>query len=134
MMKSYKEFLYSFANTSFTLRVVRHLRNNYQSSLKSVTVIDLVDCWLVKANLKNSISSNSARNLYAFLNEMGVSYQPSPKIINALARLEAGESPTEVMNRYQVVIVAYGKPEIEEIEIFRDRIVERLGYCPQNMA
>ena len=38
------------------------------------------------------------------------------------------------MNRYRVVIVAHGKSETEEIEIFRDRIVERLGFCPQNMA
>ena len=48
--------------------------------------------------------------------------------------LEQGESPTAVMNRYQVVIVAHGEPETEEIEIFRDQIVHRLGYCPQNMA
>ena len=72
--------------------------------------------------------------MQAVLNEMGSVSYPSLKILKALNSLERGESPIEVMNRYQVVIVAHGKPETEEIKIFRDRIVERLGYCPQNMA
>ena len=65
---------------------------------------------------------------------MGFAYQPSAQIATALARLAAGESPTEIMNHYQVVIVAHGQPEKEEIEIFREQMVKRLGYCPQNMA
>ena len=38
------------------------------------------------------------------------------------------------MNRYKIVIVANGKPEQEEIEIFRQELVSKLGYCPQSMA
>ncbi|MDJ0596788.1 MAG: hypothetical protein QNJ72_43635 [Pleurocapsa sp. MO_226.B13] len=128
------EYIYSFPNASTTLRVIEHLRNKYQSTLNSVAVINLVDRWLVKASLTNSISEMSAKNLQAFFSEMGILTKPSAKIVNALARLDAGESPTAIMNRYQVVIVAHGKPETEEIEIFRDQIVDRLGYCPQNMA
>ena len=131
---NYTEFFYSFPNASSTLRVIRHLRNNYQPNLKSVTVINLVDCWMVKASLKDSIPYHSAKNLQAFFAEMGTASQPSANVANAIKRLEAGDSPTKVMNRYQVAIIAYGKPEIEEIEIFRDRVVEGLGYCPQNMA
>ena len=134
MMKNYLEYLYSFANASITLRVIEHLRNNYQSALESVAVINLIDCWLVKVNLKHDIVIKSAQNLQAFLQEMGIVYPPSARILRALTQLEAGESPTAIMNRYQVAIVAYGKPEKEEIEIFREQIVERLGYCPQNMA
>ena len=133
-MKTPTEYIYSLANASLTLRVIEHLRNKYRSTLDSVAVINLIDRWLVKVNLKESIDIESAKNLQAFLNEMGIAYKPSAKIALALARLEAGESPTVIMNRYQVVIVAYGKPEKEEIEIFREQIVERLGYCPQNMA
>lgn len=133
-MKVYTQYLYSFFNTSIILRVIEHLQNNYESTLDSVAVVNLIDSWLVKVKLKNSIGIESAKNLQAFLNEMGVSSEPSVQIARALARLEAGESPTEIMNRYQVVIVAYGKPEKEEIKLFRDEIVERLGYCPQNMA
>lgn len=133
-MKTYTEYMYSLANASFTLRIIEYLRNNYQSTLDSVTVINLIDRWLVKVNLKKFTDIESAKNLQAFLNEMGVVHKPSAQIAKVLTRLEAGESLTTIMNRYQVVIVAYGKPEKEEIEIFREQIVERLGYCPQNMA
>lgn len=128
-----REYIYSFPNTSCTLTIIEHLRRKYQSYLDSVAVINLIDRWLVKLNL-NSIPYRTEKNLQAVLNEMGSMALPTSKILKALASLEQGESPTEVMNRYQVVIVAHGKPETEEIEIFRDRIVERLGYCPQNMA
>lgn len=131
---TYIEYLYSFPNASSTLRVIELLRNHYQSTLNSVAVINLIDRWLVKVSLNSSTPPESARNLQAFFDEMGVPSQPSTKIAKALAKLDAGESPTAIMNRYQVVIVAHGKPETEEIKIFRDQIVDRLGYCPQNMA
>ena len=133
-MENNTEYIYSFANASYTLRVIEHLRHKYQSTLGSVAVINLIDRWLIKINLKPSITNDSAQNLQAFLREMGVVHQPSAQIATALARLEAGDCPTAIMNRYQVVIVAYGKPEKEEIEIFRKGIVTRLGYCPHNMV
>ncbi|RMF27729.1 MAG: hypothetical protein D6756_01455 [Cyanobacteria bacterium J083] len=128
------EYIYSFANASLTIRVIEYLRDKYQATLNSVTVINLIDGWLVKISLINSIKQEAHQNLTAFLQEMGFPYQPSALIGTALARLEAGDSLTEIMNRYQVVIVAYGKPEKKEIEVFRNQIVKRLGYCPQNMA
>jgi hypothetical protein len=127
-------YIYCFPNASFTLRIIQHLRNNYESILDSVVVINLIDSWLVKISFLDTISQTSTKNLQAFFNEMGIVFQPSNKIMKALASLEAGESPTAVMNRYCVAIVAHGKAETEEIEIFRDQIVDRLGYCPQNMA
>ncbi|MGL5943448.1 MAG: hypothetical protein ACRC2S_24395 [Waterburya sp.] len=133
-MKPYTEYLYSFPNASITLRIVEHLRDNYQSIVESVIVINLIDRWLIKVKLSSNIGLDAAKNLQAFWQEMGVVYQPSAKIIKVLEKLEAGESPTKIMNHYQVVIVTCGKPEKQEIEIFRDQIVERLGYCPQNMA
>jgi hypothetical protein len=132
--QEYQEYIYSFHNTSCTLRVIKHLRRKYQSHLNSVVVINLIDRWLIKICLKSFIPHQLDKNLQAFLNEMGVICQPSTKVLDALWSLEQGESPTVVMNQYQVVIVAHGKPETEEIEIFRDQIVDRLGYCPQNMA
>lgn len=133
-MKTQTKYLYSFATASLTLNVIQHLRNYYKLSLNSVAVLNLIDRWLINIDLKDSIDIEAAKNLQAFLNEMGVVYQPPAPIVLALKQLEAGESPTTVMNRYQVVIVAHGQPEREEIEIFRRQIIERLGYCPQNMA
>ena len=133
-MNNNREYIYSFPNTSCTLAIIQYLRKKHRSHLDSVAVINLIDRWLVKLNFKSSIPYRTEKNLQAVLKEMGSISQPSSKILKALSSLEQGESPTDVMNRYQVVIVAHGKPETEEIEIFRDRIVERLGYCPQNMA
>lgn len=134
MMNNNREYIYSFPNTSCTLRTITYLQNQYQPYLNSVAVINLIDCWLVKLSLKNCTPLQLIKNLQSFCNEMGLMTQPSSQIKEALRSLEHGESPTEVMNRYQVVVVLYGKPEIEEIKIFRDRLVDNLGYCPQNMA
>ena len=133
-MKSNLEYLYSFPNVTSTVRVIEYLQKNYQSTLETVAVINLIDRWIVKVTLNYTIKENLAKNLEAFCSEMGVAYQPSIKVNNVIAKLEAGESPVEIMNQERVVIVIYGKPQIEEIEIFRDQIIDRLGYCPQNMA
>ncbi|NEP19980.1 MAG: hypothetical protein F6J97_24345, partial [Leptolyngbya sp. SIO4C1] len=71
--------------------------------------------------------------LKAFLDENGFAYQPSINIKVALSDLDAGYSPTEVMNRRQVVIVSHGVPNIVELEAFRQRFIEGLGYCPQSL-
>lgn len=133
-MKTQTKYLYSLTNASLTLRVIEHLRDYYQSELISVAVISLINCWLVKINLIDSAEVKLVKNLQAFLDELGVPYRPSPAIAISLSQLEMGESPINIMNRYRVAIVAYGKPEKKEIEIFREQIVDRLGYCPQNMA
>ena len=132
-MNIYTEYFYSFANASSTLRVIEYLRSQ-NLPLESVAVINLIDRWVVKVKMECLLSVQGDKNVRAFFNEMGISEQPSAKVKMALSQLEAGDSPTDVMNRYQIVIVAYGKPEKEEIEVFREQIVERLGYCPQNMT
>lgn len=133
-MNKSRNYIYSLANASFTLRVVKHLHHKYQAYLNSVTVINLIDRWIVRVSLSNSLPSKWAINLQAFLDEMGIAYQLSGNLIDVFADLDRGESPVKVMNRYQIVVVAHGKPITEEIEIFRQQIVDRLGYCPQNMA
>ncbi|WP_019505260.1 hypothetical protein [Pleurocapsa sp. PCC 7319] len=132
-MKINIDYIYSFNNASVTLRVIDFLRRR-QLPLNSVTVLNTIDRWIVKFHFKHSLPSQLREDIRAFFCEMGIPYQPSKLIATALERLEAGESPTKIMNRYQVVVVAYGLPAKEEIEIFREAIVARLGYCPQNMA
>ena len=132
-MNKNREHIYSFPNTSCTIRAIAYLSDRYQAYLNSVTVINSIDRWLVKLSVKNSTPYQLIRNLQAFLDEMGSVSIPSVKIRRAIVSLDSGESPTVVMNRYRVVIVAHGQPETEEIEIFRDRVVDGLGYCPQNM-
>ena len=133
-MKNTQEYIYSFPNTSCTLRVVEHLKNRYKSYLVSVAVVNLIDRWLVRLNLSKYTSKGRVKNLQAFLNEMGSASVPDNTVMQALRSLDRGESPTKVMNRYRVAIVSHGEPELEEIKIFRDGIIERLGYCPQTMV
>ncbi|MGK7894994.1 MAG: hypothetical protein AB4372_15585 [Xenococcus sp. (in: cyanobacteria)] len=133
-MKLYTEYLYSFANASLTLRVIEYLRNQNRIAVDSVIVVNLIDRWLIKIKLKEDIDWQLAQDFQAFLNEMGVIYQASPRLMTALLQLDQGVSPTEVMNRYKIVIVANGKPDQEEIEIFRQQLISKLGYCPQSMA
>lgn len=132
-MNSNREYIYSFPNTSCTIRAIAYLRNMDRAYLGSVTVINSLDYWLVKFSIVHSTPYRLTKNLQAFLDEMGFVSIPSAKIQQAIVSLDGGESPTVVMNRYRVVIVTHGKPETEEIEIFRDRVVDGLGYCPQNM-
>ena len=73
-------------------------------------------------------------NFQAFMEEIGVAYRPSDRIQNVLQQLEAGESPVDVMNRYQVAVIDHGQPRAREIEIFREQFIEGLGYCPETLA
>lgn len=132
-MNSNREYIYSFPNTSCTIRAIAYLRNMDRAYLGSVTVINSLDHWLVKFSIVHSTPYRLTKNLQAFLDEMGYVSIPSRKIQQAIDSLDSGESPMVVMNRYRVVIVTHGKPETEEIEIFRDRVIDGLGYCPQNM-
>lgn len=132
-MKTYTKYLYSFPNATLTLKVIEYLSDRYQIELKSVAVINLIDCWLVKIHLQDSIGINLVKNLQAVLQELGFPYQPSPLLKRALTELENGVSPIKIMNQYRIVIVTSGKPDKTEIELFREQIVERLGYYPQNM-
>jgi hypothetical protein len=52
----------------------------------------------------------------------------------ALWGLETGQTPVEVMRRYQVAIVSHGQPDRLEIEEFRQQFVQGLGYCPETLA
>jgi hypothetical protein len=52
----------------------------------------------------------------------------------ALWGLQIGQSPVEVMRRYQVAVVSHGKPDREDIEAFRRQFVMGLGYCPETLA
>jgi hypothetical protein len=128
------EYLYYLANASLTLRVIQHLHSFSQTPVSFVTVIHQIDGWIVRIKLLGSFSSQADGDFRAFLNELGISYEPPMRIQMALWSLEAGQSPVDVMRRYQVAIVSHGSPEREEIEAFRQQFVRGLGYCPETLA
>ncbi|MEM7554450.1 MAG: hypothetical protein AAF378_10185 [Cyanobacteria bacterium P01_A01_bin.84] len=128
------EYLYYLANASLTLRVVQFLHSQPDIPVAFLTVIHQIDGWVIRIKLKSELSSPEDLNLRAFLNELGITYEPPMRLQMALWSLEAGQCPVDVMRRYQVAIVSHGSPEKEEIEAFRQQFVRGLGYCPETLA
>lgn len=128
------EYLYYLANASLTLRVVQFLHSRSQTPVSFVTVIHQIDGWVVRIKFTEKLSPQQDGDFRAFLNELGISYQPPMRVQMALWSLEAGQIPIDVMRRYQVAIVSHGSPEKEEIEAFRQQFVRGLGYCPETLA
>jgi hypothetical protein len=128
------QYLYCFANISLTLRLIDYLSKRQSLKLDSLTVIYLVDRWVARIKLKQPLNAQLAGDFLAFLNENGAPYKPLHIISEALQAIDRGQPLTDVMNRYQVVIVSDGAPNPYELKNFRQRFVEGLGYCPQNLV
>jgi len=127
-------YLYYFANTSLVLRVLTYLSQQSAINLDSITVIYLVDRWIVRITPKAVLPLNQDLDFIAFLKENGSLYEPTPRIEKALKRLDQEISITDVMNRYHVVIVSHGALNSEDIEAFRTTFVQGLGYCPPSLV
>lgn len=128
------DYIYHLANASLTLRVVEHLLQMSSLPLCWMTVIHQIDGWVVKVRLHNSVESWASEDFRAYLIELGIPHEPSIRLRMALWGLETGQSPVDVMRRYQVAVVSHGKPDSEEIEAFRNQFVMGLGYCPETLA
>lgn len=130
----FMEYLYHLANASLTLRVVEHLHTAAWLPVRFITVIHQVDGWVVKVKLWHPLSAQADGDFRSYLNELGISCEPDIRVRMALWGLETGQSPVDVMRRYQVAVVSHGNPDRCEIEEFRQQFVEGLGYCPETLA
>ncbi|WP_416670204.1 hypothetical protein [Egbenema bharatensis] len=128
------EYLYYLANASLTLRVVEFLHTMPWLPVRFMTVIHQIDGWVIKIKLHRPLDPREDGDFRAFLNELGIPYEPEIRVRMALWGLETGQSPVEVMRRYQVAIVSHGSPDHREIEEFRRQFVQGLGYCPETLA
>jgi hypothetical protein len=128
------EYIYYLANASLTLRVVEFLHNSPWLSARFMTVIHQIDGWVIKIKLNHPLDPQRDGDFQAFLNELGIPYDPEIRVRMALWGLETGQSPIDVMRRYQVAIVSHGSPDRSEIEEFRKQFVQGLGYCPETLA
>lgn len=128
------DYLYYLANASLTLRVVEHLHSMPWLPVRFMTVIHQIDGWVIKIKLHRSLDPREDGDFRAFLNELGIPYEPEIRVRMALWGLETGQSPVEVMRRYQVAVVSHGNPDRREIEEFRKQFVQGLGYCPETLA
>lgn len=128
------DFIYHIANASLTLRVVEHLLRTSSLPFSWITVIHQIDGWVIKVRMQDDIEEEAAEDFRAYLNELGIPHEPNIRLRMALWALETGQSPVDVMRRYQVAVVSHGMPDRKEIEAFRNQFVMGLGYCPETLA
>ncbi|MGL4502092.1 MAG: hypothetical protein ACRC78_16050 [Planktothrix sp.] len=128
------EYLYYLANTSLTLRVIDFLCSNDALPVQFITVIHQIDGWIIKVKMCHYLTPQEHGDFRAFMQELGVPYEPDMRILMALWGLETGQSPLSVMRRYQVAVVSHGIPNREDVESFRTQFVRGLGYCPEALA
>ncbi len=128
------QYLYSFANVSLILRVMDRISQMPHLSLKSLTVVYLVDRWVMRLNLKHALNVSTEKSLIAFFMENGMPHHPSMQLRNAFRALDQEQTPTQVMNQYQVVVVSHGLPDPTELHEFCARFVEGLGYYPPSLV
>jgi len=128
------KYTFFLANASLTLRVIEFLNFTDNLSVNSITVIHRIDGWLVNVNFSAPLSLEQDGDFRAFINELGIFYEPDILLQKVFRSLETGQSPVEVMRRYQVAIVSHGRPNLKDIEAFRQDFTEGLGYCPETLA
>ncbi len=128
------EYIYFLGNASLTLRVIKHLRQMPYLSHSIMTVIHQIDGWIIKIKLENPLNSRQDGDFRAYLHELGISYQPEIRLQMVFWSLDTGQSPVDVMRRYQVAIISHGQPDLADIESFRHQFTKGLGYCPETLA
>lgn len=128
------DYLYFLANASLTLRIVEYLHGRPQLPVNFITVIHQIDGWVVKVKMNSPLNPQQDGDFRAFMNELGIPYEPAIRIQMALWSLETGQSAIDVMRRYQVAVVSHGSPDRSDIEAFRQQFTRGLGYCPETLA
>ena len=128
------DFLYFLANASLSLRTIEYLRTMDHAKSASITVIHQIDGWIVKIRYPEPLNDNLRDDFHAFMSELGIRYEPEMRLQMVFWSLETGQSPVEVMRRYQVAIVSHGIPDTKEIETFKQQFTQGLGYCPETLA
>ncbi len=113
------EYLYYFDNASLTLKIFEYLYSLPQMPKAIITVINQNDGWLVRVKMYSTLDAHQDGDFRAYLNEFGIPEEPSRRLKMVFLSLEAGQSPLDIMRRYQVVVVSHGSPQPQEIEAFR---------------
>jgi hypothetical protein len=134
MGKVKMEYLYFLANATLTLRIIEHLEKMPYLFGSSITVIHQIDGWIIRIKLPSILTDQQDGDFTAFLNELGIIYNPGVRMEMVFWNLDMGDSPVEVMRNYQIAIVSHGNPNSAEIEAFREQFTKGLGYRPETLA
>lgn len=128
------EYLYYLANASLTSRVVEYLLKASRLPVHFITVIHRIDGWVIRIRMYEFLDPQKDGDFRAYLQELGIPYEPDILVKMALWSLSKGHPPVDVMQRYQVAVVSHGLPDREDIDAFRQQFVSGLGYCPETLA
>jgi hypothetical protein len=128
------DYIYCLSNASLTLRVIDYLQRMSCLPLCAVTVIHQIKGWIIKVKFNQSLSPQQDGDFRAFLRELGILHEPEIRLQMVFWSLETGQSPIDVMRRYQVAIISHGRPDSADIEAFRHQFTRGLGYCPETLA
>jgi hypothetical protein len=128
------DYIYFLGNASLTLRIIEYLRQRKDFVFCSLTVIHQIEGWIIKIRLNRPLTPQKHGDFCSFMAEIGVAYQPDVRLQMVFWSLEKGQSPIDVMRRYQVAIVSHGTPDASDIEAFRHQFAKGLGYCPETLA
>jgi hypothetical protein len=134
MKRMFMDYLYFLANASVTLRTIEYLRQMKHTVNASLTVIHQIDGWIVKIRFPQALEPKLHGDFCSFMSELGIVYEAEMRLKMVFWSLETGQSPVEVMRRYQVAVVSYGTPDTKDIEAFRQQFTKGLGYCPETLA
>lgn len=127
-------YLYFLSNASLTLRIIEYLRYRQHLFPAAITVIHQIDGWIVRISVQRTPTPQQHGDFRAFMNELGIAYEPDIRLQMVFWSLDTGQSPIDVMRRYQVAIVSHGIPDANDIEAFRQQFTRGLGYCPETLA
>ena len=127
-------YLYYLGNASLTLELIEYLRQKDDLCVNCLTTIHKMDGWVVNVNFERCLTPEQHRDFTAFMSELGIPYDPEIRLRMVFWSLETGQSPVDVMRRYQIAIVSHGKPDVNDIEAFRQQFSRGLGYCPETLA
>ncbi len=128
------DYLYFLSNASLTLRVIEHLGRITNLPPARITVIHQINGWILKIRFTRTLSPQQHGDFRAYMNELGITYNPEIRLQMVFWSLDTGQSPIDVMRRYQVAIVSHGTPDTSDIEAFRQQFTRGLGYCPETLA
>ncbi|ACK69909.1 conserved hypothetical protein [Gloeothece citriformis PCC 7424] len=128
------DYLYFLPNASLTLRVIEYLRRMNHFPTSCITVIHQINGWIIKIKFNQSLTPQQHGDFRAYMNELGIPYNPEIRMQMVFWSLDTGQSPIDVMRRYQVAIVSHGNPDVSDIEAFRQQFTRGLGYCPETLA
>ncbi|RMF26009.1 MAG: hypothetical protein D6756_04505 [Cyanobacteria bacterium J083] len=128
------DYLYFLANASLTLRVIEYLNKHSSLSVSSMTVIHQIDGWILRLKFPRALTPQQHGDLVAYMQELGIAYEPVARLQMVFWGLDNGQSPVEMMQKYKIAIISHGRPNAKEIEAFREQFTKGLGYCPETLA